>query len=79
MNGSTEEWFRTTVGVSKANSAGHSTRKMKTTLTEKAEWTGMDFTSSTRAAEDRIRQKGIVVKTYEVPQRRDRLDPVSTK
>ena len=32
------------------------------------EWTGMDFASSTRAAEDRTRWKGVVVKSSEVPQ-----------
>ena len=31
------------------------------------EWTGMDFASSTRAAEDRIRWKGIVVKSSMAP------------
>ena len=42
------------------------------------EWTGMDFASSTRAAEDRTRWKGIVVKSFVVPQQPhkvwDRLD-----
>ena len=33
------------------------------------EWTGMDFASSTRAAEDRIRWKVILVKSSVVPQR----------
>ena len=33
------------------------------------EWTGMDFASSTRAADDRIRWKGIVAKSSVVPQR----------
>ena len=33
------------------------------------EWTGMDFASSTRAAEDRTRWRGIVVKSSLVPQR----------
>ena len=33
------------------------------------EWTGMDFTSSTRAAEDRTRWKGVVANSSEVPQR----------
>ena len=33
------------------------------------EWTGMDFASSTRAAEDRTRWKGIVVKSSVVPRR----------
>ena len=31
------------------------------------EWTGMDFASSTRAAEDRTRWKRIVVKSSVVP------------
>ena len=31
------------------------------------EWTGMDFASSTRAAEDMTRWKGIVVKSSVVP------------
>ena len=32
------------------------------------EWTGMDFASSTRAAEDRTRWKGVVAKSSVVPQ-----------
>ena len=32
-------------------------------------WTSMDFASSTRAAEDKTRWKGIVVKSSVVPQR----------
>ena len=32
------------------------------------EWTGVDFASSTGAAEDRTRGKGIVVKSSMVPQ-----------
>ena len=45
-------------------------------------WTGMDYASSTRAAEDRTRWKEIVVKSSLVPQRPHkimgytRLDPV---
>ena len=42
------------------------------------EWAGMDFASSTRAAEGRTRWKGVVVKSSVVPQRLamllDRLD-----
>ena len=33
------------------------------------EWTGMDFVSLTRAAEDKTRWKGIVVKSSVMPQR----------
>ena len=33
------------------------------------EWTGMDFASSTGAAEDRTRLKGVVAKSSAVPQR----------
>ena len=33
------------------------------------EWTGVDFVSSTRTAEDRTRWKGIVVKSSVVPRR----------
>ena len=33
------------------------------------EWTGMDFASSARAAEDRTRWKGVVLKSSVVPQR----------
>ena len=33
------------------------------------EWTGMDFASSTRAAEDRTKLKGVVAKSSVVPQR----------
>ena len=32
------------------------------------EWTGMDFASSTRAAEDRTRWKGVIAKSSVVPQ-----------
>ena len=32
-------------------------------------WAGMDFASSTRAAEDRARGNGVVVKSSVVPQR----------
>ena len=32
------------------------------------EWTGIDFAGPTRAAEDRTRWKGIVVKSSVVPQ-----------
>ena len=37
------------------------------------EWKVMDFVSSTRAAEDRTWWKGIVVKSYVVPQRSHRV------
>ena len=37
------------------------------------EWTEMEFASSTRAAEDRIRWKGIVAKSSVVPQRPRRV------
>ena len=33
------------------------------------EWTGMDYASSSRAAEDKMRWKGIVAKSSMVPQR----------
>ena len=33
------------------------------------EWTGIDFASSTRTAEDRTRWKGVVVNSSVVPQR----------
>ena len=33
------------------------------------EWTGMDFASSTRTAENRIRWKGVVVNSSVVPRR----------
>ena len=60
--------------LSKDDSAGHSARKKKNVRQKKSwkdnikEWTGMDFASSTRAAEDRTRWKGIVVKSSVVPQ-----------
>ena len=44
-------------------------RKKKTWEDNIKEWTEMDFASSTRAAEDRTRWKGIVVKSPVVPQR----------
>ena len=64
-------WF------SKDNSSGHSEWKKKKGLTEEElgrednikRWTGIDFASSTRAAEDRTRWKGIVAKSSVVPQR----------
>ena len=37
------------------------------------EWTGMEVVSSTRAAEDRIRWKGIVVKSSGVLQQPDKV------
>ena len=37
------------------------------------EWTVMDFASSTRAAEDRTRWKGVVVKSSVVPQRHHKV------
>ena len=62
--------------LSKDNSAGHSNRKKKRKGRQKKrweesikEWTGMDFASLTRSAEDRTRWKGIVVKSSVVPQR----------
>ena len=32
------------------------------------EWKGMNFASSTRAAEERTKRKGIVVKSFVLPQ-----------
>ena len=37
------------------------------------EWAGLDFAGSTRAAEDRTRWKGIVIKSLMVPQRPRRV------
>ena len=37
------------------------------------EWTGMDFASSTRAAENRTRWKGIVANSSLVPQRTSKV------
>ena len=56
---------------SKDDSAGYSARKNKKKRWEDniVEWTGMDFANSTRAAEDRTRWKGIVVKSSMMPQR----------
>ena len=48
-------------------------RHKKRLLDNIQEWTGMDFASSTRAAEDRTRWKGIVVKSSAVPQRRHKV------
>ena len=60
-------WF------SKDSPTGHSERKKKKRQTEVEdnikEWTGMDFTSSTRAAENRTRWKGIVANSAVVPRR----------
>ena len=49
-------------------STGHSERKNKNSRQKRwedniREWTGMDLACSTRAAEDRTRWKGIVVKS----------------
>ena len=60
--------------LSKDNSAGHSARKRRKGRQKKMwednikGWTGMDFAISTRAAEDRTRWKGIVVKSSAVSQ-----------
>ena len=62
-------WF------SKDNPTGHSERKKTKRQTEEEvrlednikEWTGMDFASSTRAAENRSRWKGIVGNSSVVP------------
>ena len=62
-------WF------SKDNSTGHSEWKKRRGRQKKKwednikEWTWMDLTSSTRAAEDRTRWKGVVVKSSVVPRR----------
>ena len=60
--------------LSKGNSTGHSKRKKKKKDRQKKrwedsikEWIGMDFASSTMAAEDITRWKGIVVKSSVVP------------
>ena len=57
--------------LSKDNSARHSARKRRQKKRWEDNikgWTGMDFASSTRAAEDRTMWKGIVVKSSAVPQ-----------
>ena len=62
-------WF------SKDNPTGHSERKRKRSRQKTwvedniKEWTGMDFASSTRAAENRTRWKGIVANLSVVPRR----------
>ena len=62
-------WF------SKDYPTGHSERKKKKRQPEEEmgrqhkEWTGMDFSSSTRAAENRRRWKGIVANSSVVPRR----------
>ena len=63
-------WF------SKDNPTGHSEMKKEKRGRQKKrwednikEWTGMDFVSSTRAAENRSRWKGIVANSSVVPQR----------
>ena len=56
--------------LSKDDSAGRSARKNKNRWEDNIkEWTRMDFANSTRAAADRTRWKGIVVKSFVVPQR----------
>ena len=65
--------------LSKDDSAGHSARKRRKGSQKKRlednikEWTGMDFANSSRAAEDRARWKGIVVKSSVVPHDLTRL------
>ena len=65
-------WF---VTFSKDNPTGHSERKKKRGRQKKRwednikEWTGMDFASSTRAAENRSGWKGIVANSSVVPRR----------
>ena len=62
-------WF------SKDNPTWHSERKEKKRQIEEEvgrnikEWTGMDFASSTRTAENRTRWKGIVANSSVVPRR----------
>ena len=54
--------------LSKDDSAGHSVRKNKKRWEDSIkDWTEMDFANSTRAAEDRTRWKGIVVKSSGTP------------
>ena len=61
---------------SKDNPTGHSERKTKKRERQKKrredninEWTGIDFASSTRAAEKKTRWKGIVANSSVVPRR----------
>ena len=67
-------WF------SKDNPTGHSERKKKKRQTEKSwgdnikEWTGIDFASSTRTAENRTRWKGIVANSYVMPRRPSKVE-----
>ena len=59
-------WF------SKDNPTWHSEKKKKKRQTEEdniKEWTGMNFASSTRAAENRTRWKRIVANSSVVPRR----------
>ena len=64
-------WF------SKDNPIGHSRRKKKKGQTEEEmpikEWTGMDFATLTRAAENRTRWKGIVANSSVVPGRPSKI------
>ena len=54
--------------LSKDDSAGKRVRKNKKRVEDNIkEWTEMDFVNSTRAAEDRTRWKGIVVKSSVTP------------
>ena len=54
---------------SKDNPTGHSERKKKKRWEDNIKgWTGMDFASSTRIAENRTRWKGIVANSSLVPQ-----------
>ena len=62
-------WF------SKDNPTGHNEKKQKKEADRRrggktiSEWTGMDFASSTRAAENRTRWKWIVANSPVVPRR----------
>ena len=62
-------WF------SKDNPTGHSGRKNEKRQTEEevGEWSGMDFVSSIRAAENRIRWNGIVANSSVMLDDRPRL------
>ena len=51
------------------NGKGRGSKQKKRLEDNMKEWTGIDFASSTRAAEDRTSWKGIVAKSSVVPQR----------
>ena len=73
------EIFKQPLEFSKDSLTGHSEWKKKKRQIEEEEgrlikeWTGMDFTSSARAAENRTGRRGVVANLSVVPQRLSKI------